>query len=300
MIGAVRYAYVYLFKTAALKFILTFKTIALRPMDCIIFTDLDGTLLNGETYAYQAALPTLAKLAERGIPVVPVTSKTRQEVVQLRQQLRLGGPFIVENGSAIYLPLDQTRLPLPPGEDVDGYRVVPLGCNYVTARAGLKAIAQDLSRPLKGFGDWSIDQVVQLTGLSPEAAKQAKAREFSEPFMTPKNVPVDQLRETVEAMGFRVVRGDRFSHLIGAEADKGRAVAQLVGLYGGDNLVTLGLGNSPNDLGILETVDYPLVLPGPDGPHPQLAQRGWPIAAALPPEGWALAVEAALAQHLRP
>ncbi len=270
-------------------------------MPCIVFTDLDGTLLNGETYAYQAALLTLAHLTERGIPVVPVTSKTCQEVAQLRQDVGLRDPFVVENGSAVYLPTDQSRFALPPGEDVDGYRVLQMGCNYITARAGLKAIAQDLGRPLKGFGDWSIDQVVQLTGLSPEAAKQAKAREFTEPFMTPKNVPADQLREAVEAMGFRVVIGDRFSHLIGAAAGKGNAVHRLVALYQASHpketpITTIGLGNSPNDLDMLENVDYPIVLPGAHGPHPRLADRGWAIAPAPAPEGWAMAVETVLAQ----
>lgn len=272
-------------------------------MACIIFTDLDGTLLNGETYAYQAALPTLEKLTQQGIPVVPVTSKTRQEVAQLRQDMGLRDPFVVENGSAIYIPSDQRHFALPPGDDMDGYRILQLGCNYVTARAGLKAIAQDLGRPLKGFGDWSVDQIVQLTGLSPGEAKQAKAREFTEPFMTPKNVPAAQLREAVEAMGFRVVIGDRFSHLIGAGAGKGRAVHQLVQLYQVSNpeaspVTTIGLGNSPNDLDMLDNVDYPIVLPGAHGPHPQMADRGWPVAPATAPEGWVQAVEAAIAKAI--
>jgi mannosyl-3-phosphoglycerate phosphatase len=267
-------------------------------MACIVFTDLDGTLLNGETYAYATALPTLQRLKAQGIPVVPVTSKTRQEVAQLRQDVGLDGPFVVENGSAVYIPLGQTRFALPPGEDVEGYRVLPLGCNYVTARAGLKAIAQDLGRPLKGFGDWTVEQIAQLTGLSLAEAKQAKAREFTEPFMTPKNVPAEQLREAVEAMGFRVVIGDRFSHLIGAAAGKGHAVHQLVKLYQGDGspVTTIGLGNSPNDLDMLEHVDLPIVLPGPRGPHPLLGDRGWTVAPAEAPEGWAIAVEAAIAQ----
>ncbi|MGB3136175.1 MAG: HAD-IIB family hydrolase [Nodosilinea sp.] len=272
-------------------------------MACIVFTDLDGTLLNGETYAYQAVLPTLAQLAALDVPVVPVTSKTRQEVAQLRRDAGLRDPFVVENGSAVYLPTGQARFALPPGEDSEGYRVLQLGCNYVTARAGLKAIAQTLGPPLKGFGDWSIDQVVQLTGLSSSEAKQAKAREFSEPFMTPKNVPAEQLREAVEAMGFRVVIGDRFSHLIGADAGKGNALRQLVQLYQTNNpdaqaVATIGLGNSPNDLDMLENVDYPVVLPGAHGPHPQLADRGWTIAPAPAPEGWAAAVETAIAKLL--
>jgi mannosyl-3-phosphoglycerate phosphatase len=263
-------------------------------MPYLVFTDLDGTLLNAETYDYQAALPTLAQLAQRQIPVIPVTSKTRQEVEQLRQAVGLKDPFVVENGSAIYMPRSHPPFPLPEGEDEGDWRVLALGCNYVTARAGLKAIAQSLGRPLKGFGDWSVDQIVQLTGLSPEAAKQAKAREFSEPFMTPKNIALEALEQAVADLGFRVVLGDRFSHLIGAAAGKGEAVRQLVSLYQSlspaEPVVTLGLGNSPNDLPMLEAVDHPIVLPGATGPHPQLAERGWPIAPTVAPVGWAQAV----------
>lgn len=267
-------------------------------MSCIIFTDLDGTLLNSETYSYQAALPTLEKLKQAGIPVIPVTSKTRQEVDHLRVDLGLQDPFVVENGSAVYIPRQQTRFQLPPGEDSENYRVLQLGCNYVTARAGLKAIAQSIGRPLKGFGDWTVDQIGQLTGLPQADAKAAKARDFTEPFMTPKNVTPEALRDAVEDMGFKVVIGDRFSHLIGGDAGKGNAVHRLVSLYQAANastaVVTIGLGNSPNDLDMLENVDYPIVLPGQAGPHPHLADRGWTIAPAPAPEGWSLAVEAAL------
>lgn len=267
-------------------------------MPYLIFTDLDGTLLNAETYDYQAARPLLSTLAEQRIPVIPVTSKTRAEVDHLRQDVGLRDPFVVENGSAIYLPRTGLPFDLPEGEDEGNYRVLALGCNYVTARAGLKAIAQELGRPLKGFGDWSVDQVMHITGLSAAAAKQAKSRDFSEPFMTPKNVTAADLQATVEAMGFRVVLGDRFSHLIGGGAGKGEAVRQLVALYQtahpNDPLITLGLGNSPNDIPMLEAVDQPMILPGTAGPHPQLAERGWPVAPAPAPAGWVAAVQAEL------
>ncbi len=272
-------------------------------MACIVFTDLDGTLLNSESYRYEAALPTLERLKQSGIPVIPVTSKTRQEVETLRAKIGLQDPFVVENGSAVFLPRHHPLFQRPAGEDVEDYRVLQLGCNYVTARAGLKAIAQSIGRPLKGFGDWSVDQIVQLTGLSHHGAKQAKAREFTEPFMTPKNVTSEALRDAVEDMGFKVVIGDRFSHLIGGEAGKGIAVRCLVELYQAqqgteDPVTTIGLGNSPNDLDMLEHVDYPIILPGLTGPHPRLADRSWTIAPGPAPEGWKLAVETALEQTL--
>jgi len=270
---------------------------ALTP-SIIIFTDLDGTLLNSDTYRYDAALPTLDQLRQAGIPVIAVTSKTRAEVDTWRQQLGLPDPFIVENGSAVFLPHETVPFQLPPGEDAGAYRVLQLGCSYVMARAGLKAIAQELKRPLKGFGDWSVEQIQQLTGLSYPEAKQAKAREFSEPFLTPKNISAPQLTQVVETAGFQVVVGDRFSHLIGTGAGKGVAVEAVIDLYQASRsdspLITLGLGNSPNDLAMLEQVDHPIILPGAQGPHPELAQRGWPVAPAIAPEGWQLAVEMAL------
>lgn len=261
----------------------------------ILFTDLDGTLLNGESYDYAAALPVLETLKQQGVPVIPVTSKTRAEVVTLIQQIGLTDPFVVENGSAIYIPRETCPFALPEGEDEGPYRVVALGVAYVMARAGLKAIAQELGRPLKGFGDLSVEQVQQLTGLSADEAHEAKMREFTEPFLTPKNTPPAQLTAAVEEMGFKVVVGDRFSHLIGGQAGKGLAVHQLVDLYqptfpADEQIVTVGLGNSPNDLDMLENVDHAIVLPGGDGPHPQLRDRGWVIAPQPAPDGWAIAV----------
>lgn len=267
----------------------------------ILYTDLDGTLLNAEDYTYQAALPVLARLKQQRIPVVPVTSKTRAEVETLIQAIGLRDPFIVENGSAVLIPRDSDTFTLPAGEDSGPYRVLPIGVPYVMVRAGLKAIAQDIGRPLKGFGDLSVAQVQQLTGLSEAAAQQAKTREFTEPFLTPKNVDPEKLTRAAAAMGFRVVVGDRFSHLIGAEASKGSAVRQLMQHYAaplaaGETLTSVGLGNSPNDLELLENVDIAIVLPGTSGPHPQLRDRGWRIAPAPAPEGWALAVEQVLAE----
>lgn len=265
----------------------------------MLFTDLDGTLLNSESYAYDAALPVLATLKHRGVPVIPVTSKTRAEVETLIQQIGLTDPFVVENGSAIYLPRETCPFALPEGDDVGPYRVVALGVAYVMARAGLKAIAQELGRPLKGFGDLSVEQVQQLTGLSAADAHEAKMREFTEPFLTPKNTPPERLTAAVEEMGFKVVVGDRFCHLIGGDAGKGIAVHQLVELHratlsAGQQIVTVGLGNSPNDLDMLENVDHAIVLPGANGPHPQLRDRGWNIAPQPAPEGWAIAVNQAL------
>jgi mannosyl-3-phosphoglycerate phosphatase len=264
-------------------------------MKLLIFTDLDGTLLNQDDYRYDAAIPVLEDLKTRQIPVVPVTSKTRQEVETLRQEINLEDPFIVENGSAIFVPLNSQQFVLDKKNEWEGYHLELLGCTYAEVRSGLMGIGNLIAERLQGFGDISEQEIEQLTGLSSEAVKQAKAREFTEPFITPKRTSSEQLQQVVEDFGFRVVVGDRFSHLISNGAGKGKAVQWLKEHYASqDKITTIGLGNSPNDLDMLEAVDIAIVVPGDKGVHPKLMGRGWQIAPAPGSQGWASAIAAIL------
>jgi predicted mannosyl-3-phosphoglycerate phosphatase (HAD superfamily) len=70
----------------------------------VVFTDLDGTLLDHQTYSFQAARPMINKLLRLGIPIVINTSKTRAETEILSRRLKLNHPFIVENGGAVFIP----------------------------------------------------------------------------------------------------------------------------------------------------------------------------------------------------
>ena len=67
----------------------------------IIFSDLDGTLLDHFTYQSIAASETLQQLQHANIPVILNTSKTFAELSIIREDLDLDTPFIIENGAAI-------------------------------------------------------------------------------------------------------------------------------------------------------------------------------------------------------
>jgi mannosyl-3-phosphoglycerate phosphatase len=257
----------------------------------IAFTDLDGTLLGQEDYRYDAALPIIDRLKTEAIPLIPVTSKTRGEVADLREAIALSDPFIVENGSGIFIPAGDKRFPIKEGDGQENYRLLQLGTTYPEARGGLRQLELHLGTKLSGFGDLSVTDIQRLTGLPPEDARRAKQRDFSEPFITPQNIPTSQIEKAVRELGWQVVIGDRFSHLIGADAGKGEAVRKLLDSYqktlGDRPILSIGLGNSPNDLPMLAAVDLAIVLPGKKGIHPGLRGRGWQIAPFPAPEGWA-------------
>lgn len=260
-------------------------------MSLIIFTDLDGTLLNQEDYDYQPALPMLEKFKHKSVPIIPVTSKTRAEVAQLRQDIGLNDPFIVENGSGIFVPQGDERFSVVTDNLEDKYELKLLGCDYKKARAGLKQIATDLGKNLCGFGDLSPVELQSLTGLTLEEVNLAQTREFTEPFITPKNLSAAEIEQTAAKYNFRVLVGDRFSHLIGANAGKGKAVQWLLKNYQISNptnkVMTIGLGNSPNDLEMLESVDMPFVIASQKGVHPGLKNRGWEVPKSPGSQGWA-------------
>ena len=66
-----------------------------------VVTDLDGTLMD-HSYSWAAAEAAIAALQQKGIPIIPCTSKTAEEVRLFRKRAGLRDPFIVENGGAIH------------------------------------------------------------------------------------------------------------------------------------------------------------------------------------------------------
>mgnify|MGYP002626636661 CR=1 FL=1 len=78
----------------------------------LIFTDVDGCLLNKADYRYDAALPALERLRRLQVPLILCSSKTAAELSELHRELDLGeAPFIPENGGAIVRPANPVRAP---------------------------------------------------------------------------------------------------------------------------------------------------------------------------------------------
>ncbi len=103
------------------------------------------------------------------------------------------------------------------------------------------------------------------------------------------------LAAAAERRGLRVTWGGRFHHLTGP-ADKGRAVRQLLALHAGP-VSSVALGDSPNDLTMLEAVDRPVLVPRPDGSVAEVLAQALPLAERAPgpgPRGWNEAVLAVL------
>jgi predicted mannosyl-3-phosphoglycerate phosphatase (HAD superfamily) len=74
----------------------------------LVVSDLDGTLLDHTTYAFDAARAALERLRDARVPLVLCTSKTRAEVEPIRAALGSAHPF--EVAAETGLTLSEARL----------------------------------------------------------------------------------------------------------------------------------------------------------------------------------------------
>lgn len=257
-------------------------------MKPVIFTDLDGTLLDNN-YSYDSALPVLKRIKEEAIPLIPVTSKTRAEVERLRERLGVNDPFITENGGGVFIPARVFPFPVK-GEQAGSMKLIRLGTTYEQLKAAIRDIRKKTGFQITGFADMTSEEITERTGLSYEDAPLAKIRDFDEPFFLDSG-SIEEVRLLAESAGLTLTRG-KILHLTG-DNDKGRAVEILKTLYRSlyGKAAFIGLGNAENDIPLLKCVDYPVLVRGEDGQYEPI--DGIPSlvkADGIGPEGWAKAV----------
>lgn len=261
------------------------------PCNLWVVTDLDGTLLD-HNYDWSAAKATLAWLKQSGIAVIPCTSKTAEEVRRFRRDAELDGPFIVENGGAIL-----------GGSEAQAWEQ-GLGSPHAALRQQLNTLAQQADTPLQALEDLTPEQVTDLTGLRGEAIQMAQRRQWSVPFLNPPSDRQTLVLQEATHLNLTVVQGNRMSHLLQAGTSKGAALEALKRKLNQDAVHVMALGDSPNDLPLLEAGDHSVVVPGPQGPHPRLAEfiREGRFALAPAPHaaGWACSVLAHVKARVSP
>jgi mannosyl-3-phosphoglycerate phosphatase len=243
----------------------------------IIFTDLDGTLLDYITYSFEKALPALQLVRERDIPLIICSSKTAKEVIFYRERLENEHPFISENGGGIFIPKDYFKSEIRnsrPGESPEetkseiieegNYLVIRLGATYADLRKTLEALRKE-GFSVRGFGDMTVQEIADTAHLDSAEAELAKERDFDEPFtFEGTGEETRRLFEAITARGFHYTKGE-FFHILG-NTDKGKAVSILMNLYTKEfgEMTSVALGDSPNDIPMLELVDYPIIVQRPN------------------------------------
>ncbi|QBK31522.1 HAD-IIB family hydrolase [Roseitalea porphyridii] len=247
-----------------------------RPL--IVFTDLDGTLLDHETYAFAAAEPALALLRERAVPLILASSKTAAEIAPIRSELGFGDcPAIVENGAGVLAP--------------EGGEAEAAADDYQRLRAIVATAPADLRRHFSGFSDMGVQGITAATGLPADAARLAATRRFSEPGLW--SGGADERARFVawlERHGVHARSGGRFLTLSFGGTKAGRMEAIASRIFPDARPFIVALGDAPNDVEMLEAADRAFIVANPHGTGvPRLSGEddGTVTRTADPgPSGW--------------
>lgn len=267
------------------------KRYAMSKKSFIIFSDLDGSLLSYESYSWDEASFALGVLREKDIPLIFCSSKTKGEIMYYRKKLNNEHPFVTENGGAIFIPKDYRRFKVDYTRLEGDYWVIELGTSRRVLLKALDDIKNKKGLKIKGFSDMDVEEVSELTRLPPEVVSLAMERDYSEPFIV-EGDPEPALRE-IENIGWRWTSGRRFFHING-DHDKGRAVRLLSDIYKNNtkdiDWVTVGLGDSLNDLPMLEIVDKAILLKDQQGAYDPKVRLLNLMYEEAGPKGWSKAI----------
>ena len=264
----------------------------------LVFTDMDGSLLDHHTYSHASADATLELLKEQNVPVIANTSKTRAELEQLRLELNNSHPFIAENGAAVYLPKNPFHIQ-PENTVSDGEYWVK---SFVKPRSYwqnlIDEIAPNYENDFITFAQAGIEGIVEYTNLPLEKAKLAADREFGEPVKWLGSIEQKQsFFADLGAKGANILHGGRFSHVSG-QCDKGKAMNWLKTQYemqlnDSNELKTVALGDSQNDAAMLDAADFAVIIKSPENSAPVLlsekektTNKTLLYSSECGPEGW--------------
>jgi mannosyl-3-phosphoglycerate phosphatase len=223
----------------------------------IVFSDLDGTLLDHHTYRYDESLRGIAILRERGVPLVLVSSKTFPEMMKIHGALELDSPLVFENGGGIAFP-----------ERVD-FTVEYIGDDVYRLREKLYILQERIPFPLRFLNDMSVEEIAAETGLPRDVAALSRQRETSIPFLIPEDTIIsttemERINAHLREHNLSLTRGARFYHFSSIMANKGDSVRRLIayygGKYGGERIYSVAIGDSENDIPMLMAVDMPYLV----------------------------------------
>ena len=225
----------------------------------LLFTDLDGTLLNKNTFEFKAALNLIKNCISKGINIIPNSSKTDLELDEICENLEIPKVYISENGSFIY------------------------GLNFLSENLNEKVyLSRDKAVIFKNFSDninvklqkkclilenETLQNQIEILGLPQNKISKAMNRKFSMPFIFLGNKEEEvELKNNVKKHGLNIQFGGRVLSL-GDKVSKGNAMMRFISLLSNEtkkNYVSICVGDNENDFDMLDKSDYPcLVKNGP-------------------------------------
>jgi mannosyl-3-phosphoglycerate phosphatase len=206
----------------------------------IIFSDVDGTILDFENYSYKISLSAIRALAGKGIPLILVSSKTYREMLKLHKRLMLPWPFIFENGAGI--------------AQHGTYTLYGKSYNELVQ---YKPIIQEICGAIIWADRLPLTKLSKYTGLSTRKVKDMMARMASLLFIAPHTLNTQTINKQLHPFGIAITTGGKFFTVIDSNVNKGSAVQMIQAMYRQHytTIYSYAIGDGLNDIEMFNAVD---------------------------------------------
>lgn len=240
----------------------------------LIFTDLDGTLLD-DRYDLRAAGEAMDSLHAHGCICVPASSKTNLEMIELNRYRKFPSPYVFENGAGLCWP--SASEPEQFGRDADEI------CDLLDHISAAHDFRYRTLRHLDAT------EVQAITGLSASASELAKQRSGSMPLLwEDSHQALESFSETLGFIGLQVVQGGRFYTVLDKSCNKAIGMRKIAEHFmrPDDRPVLVSCGDAKNDLEMLALADIAVLFPNNDGNYFQFNHPVVHYAAVCGHEHW--------------
>ena len=259
-----------------------------KKFSIIIFTDLDGSLLDRDSFKFDQIKNYLKNLIDDGIIIIPNTSKTEKETKEFINELGSEVPFISENGSSIHgLNLINTNFP---------NKIVLSRDKQELIKIFNSKIPKELQDKCKFVSNMNSKQQSDIFGLKDNKLKNALDRKYTIPFLFEGNkIEKNRLFKILRSSSLTMQEGGRVINL-GDNTNKLKSMNQVIKIYKKleNKIKVIAVGDNFNDLDMLRNCDLPCLVFNDQFKQDQIYIDNLIVSDKPSPEGWADVIKSAL------
>lgn len=262
-------------------------------MEKVIFTDIDGTLLDSHFPDIKKMKKLVEKTLESGAHLILCSSKTELEQNNLKSKMDLQEPYIVENGGAAIVPMDYfKKSKIASSKIFQKNYIIETGGSAHRIRSILQKIRNKYNIDFKGVSDLSISELSKITKLPRDYASRMMKRNYSETIVQIDNKNLPKFASIVEKEGLNIIHGGQYFDITLGN-DKGTAVKVLIDFFRkeySNNVIFFGIGDSKNDESMLALMDFPMLVQKPNSSWESLQMNNLQKLNGIGPKGWEIAL----------
>ncbi len=259
-----------------------------KKFTVVIFTDLDGSLLHRDTFKFDTIKDYIKSLVNRGVIIIPNSSKTEKEIEKFIEELGINLPYISENGSSIHgLNLITSNFPDKLVLSREKEEILKIFENKVPEKLKEKCF-QILKMSKK--------EKENILGQKDEKLKDALNRKYTLPFLFKgdKNEK-NRLLKILNSNSLTFQEGGRVSNLCD-NINKVKSMNRVIKILKKteDKIKTIAVGDNFNDLEMLRNCDIPCLVFNDQFKLDQININNLIFSNKPSPEGWADVIKMAL------